>query len=331
MTNNNLQLPFIPSNVEYNNDPINILNNEFFSIKESCFNQFQKCDSKTNCFSDNEEEKNGDSALDPFQSNFNTENLNKNNEYDELEEDKQRFYNSEEIKKENKKEKKFNIKKFNVSKNENDEKNQFIGRKTNRGRKKNKEKMESNEINGDAVKKEHTKFDVFNILNKIKVHSINSAIDGVNKLLDFKDHDKNERFKKINAGFKKKVNKKEIEELKKKKLYEIVQMNISPKYTKFPVDYNKQLYNKIKKEPKYNEIISFLDETYLSFFQNVYYKTERSIDLKKYNLDALVPLSKEVKLSIDQLQSFEEKEYVQLYKKCVNDYFFDGKLMFQLE
>ena len=199
---------------------------------------------------------------------------------------------------------------------------------------KKKKEILGNDINNEQYsKKEHTKYDVFNILYKIKAHSINCAVETLNSILDFFKYNKDERFKNINANFKKKVNKNDIEEIKEKQLFEIINEPISIKYKKkdFSLDYNKQLYEKIKENQKYNLIISFLNETYLSFFQNIYYKKERSINLKKYEYDELIPLSKKVKLSIDKIKSFKDKYYIKKYNKCINDYYFNGQLVFQTE
>ena len=287
-------------------------------------------------FNINSANNSGNSFDDAFKQNFSSIEINNNN--DHLEEENSQLYFNKELHKTTeeetteKKVKVYKSLKFNILK-DNDNEINYIGKKTNRGRKKKKEIL-GNDINNEQYsKKEHTKYDVFNILYKIKAHSINCAVETLNSILDFFKYNKDERFKNINANFKKKVNKNDIEEIKEKQLFEIINEPISIKYKKkdFSLDYNKQLYEKIKENQKYNLIISILNETYLSFFQNIYYKKERSINLKKYEYDELIPLSKKVKLSIDKIKSFKDKYYIKIYNKCINDYYFNGQLVFQTE
>ena len=61
------------------------------------------------------------------------------------------------------------------------------------------------------------------------------------------------------------------------------------------MDHNKNLYENLKKiakeKPIYQPLLNFLEEDYLFYFQNVYYKNERTINLQKYGIDAILPLS----------------------------------------
>ena len=207
---------------------------------------------------------------------------------------------------------------------------QYIGKK--KGRISNEEKKEMNKSQNNS-KKIHDKYDKFNIINKLNVHSIQSLIEIVNCALDMFSFGKNKelKFLNINSSFKKDVKKDSIENLKKKKLCDILTLNISDKYQKYPLDYNKQLYKKIKDDPRYKVVINFLEENFLFFFQNVYYKSERTINLQKYGVDAFLTLSKKVKLNKDKIKTFkDDKEYIKFYNQCINECYFDGKLMFQL-
>lgn len=208
-------------------------------------------------------------------------------------------------------------------------------KKTNLGRKRYLDKKENNNSF-----KTHNRTSLDNILNKIQTHSINCINDCVNSILDFFKHKENERFLNNYAKIKKKISKKEFKEIKKKQLNEIITTDISGKYSKFPKDYNKILYNSLKekaekeKDPNYQALINFLNENFLSFFQDVYYKNKRTINLHKYGLDALIPLSEKVELCEDKIKTFknlEDKEYKKNYRKCIKDSYFDGKLMFHLE
>ena len=218
---------------------------------------------------------------------------------------------------------------FSVEKKETDVLKKYTGKK--RGRKLNKEKkiMEKTRQKLENI---HGKKDKFNILNKFNVHSINSLIDIVNCFLDMLKYDKAIRFLDINSNYKKDVKKQSIENLKNQKLCDILTLNISRKYHRYSLDYNKNLYKEIKNDPRCEVLINFLDENFLFFFQNVYYKNERTINLQKYGVDTFLTLSKEVELYIDKIKSFEDdKEYIKLCNQCINECYFNGKLMFQLE
>ena len=204
----------------------------------------------------------------------------------------------------------------------------LLGKK--RGRKKNIEKIENNNEN---IEKIHNHESEDNMLNKIQIHSINSAIECFNSILNYIKYNNKERFLKIDPSFKKKINKKEREELKKKKLCDILKLDISTKFTNHSFDYNKNLYEKIEKmkeNPIYDALIKLSNENYLYFFQNIYYKNERIINLNKYGIDVNIPLNNKVKLCEDKIKSFKDKgeKYIKKYKKCINENYFNGKSMF---
>ena len=182
----------------------------------------------------------------------------------------------------------------------------------------------------ENLRKIHNNKDEDNIINKIQIHSINSGIECFNSILDYINYNKKERFLKIDASFKKKINKKEREVLKNKKLCDILKLNISKKYRNHSFDYNKILYEKIEKMKNnqiYDALIKLSNETYLYFFQNIYYKNERFINLHKYGIDVIIPLSNKVELCEDKIKD-EDEEYIKIYKKCINENYFNGKLMF---
>ena len=216
----------------------------------------------------------------------------------------------------------------NIVKTEKEDK--LLGKKRKLGRKKNIEKIKNNNENN---KKIHNDKVEDNMLNKIQIHSIKCIIEYFNSILDYIIYNDKERFLNIDSSFKKKINKKEREELKKKKLCDILKLNISKKYTNHSFDYNKNLYEKIEKmkeNPIYEALIKLSNENYLYFFQNIYYKNERIINLNKYGIDITIPLTKKVELCEDKIKSFKDKdeEYIKKYKKCINENYFNGKLMF---
>lgn len=280
-------------------------------------------------------EKSDNSIIDILKNLFDISQSNNNQEnQDKIEEDDSEIYFIKEVPKTTNVDINKNNNIFNVTREENsnsDNSNNLIGNK--RGRKTISEK----ELTKDSTKKNkkppHDKFDVFNILNLIQVNSINCLILFLNCVLDNFEYNKEDRFKNIISSEKKKVNKQKLAIIKNKKLYEIITEKISSKYKKYKCDYNKSLYEKIKQNPEYKMnkvIISILDEKYINFFQNVYYQSKRTFNLQKYGIDANLSLSK-VEMYIDKMNKFKDKEYKNTISNCINENYFDGKLMFFLE
>ena len=274
------------------------------------------------------------SSFDQLKNPFDISLLNNNQENQEkLDEDYMKIYFIEMPKSTDSNTGRSTIK-FNITKEENSNSNgsnNLIGNK--KGRKKISEKEITKESTKKNKKPPHDKFDVFNILNLIQVDSINCIILFLNCVLNHFNYDKEDRFKNIISSAKKEVNKTKLAIIKNKKLHEIITVKISSKYKNFKYDYNQKLYEKIKQNPEYKMnkvIISILDEKYLNFFQNVYYQSKRTFNLQKYGIDANIPLSN-VKMYIDKVNKFNDKEYKNTISNCINENYFDGKLMFYLE
>ena len=209
----------------------------------------------------------------------------------------------------------------------------FLGLKKNRGRRKKKEVIENNQNSNENSQKKHDKNSLDNIMNKVQIDSINCLIKCINSIKYSYDKNEKEKFLDINSDFKKNVKKGNIVEIKKKELHEILTQNISKKFKNFPKDYNKKLYEKMEKEVKYKSIINFLNLEYLTFFQNIYYKKERTVNLHQYGIEKTISLSKKLGIHYEKNQSFidEDVEYQKSIQKYINENYFDGKLIFQLE
>ena len=240
------------------------------------------------------------------------------------EEDKNRFFHNESTKtKESTTTSFVNIIPFHfvVSKNESED---FIRKK--RGRKA-VENEDENE-NENQPKKNHNKFDTDNILTKIQVNYITFIVLFLNCILDFFNYDKNERFKQIDYKVKQVVNQNHFNDLKSKKLHEIICMKISPKNKKIvaqDAEYNKNLYIKLQSNPIINRI---LNENYLYFFQNIYYKSEKIINLKHYGSETNITLSNKIVMFNDKIKSFKDKDYIAAVQKCIKDNYFEKKVVF---
>ena len=124
------------------------------------------------------------------------------------------------------------------------------------------------------------------------------------------------RFKKIDASFKERVDFDYFNELNKKKLFEILILKPSRKYSKNTNEfYNLKLYEKIKNKPIFKNISQ---ENYLEFFRKIYYKSEKRINLKKYTddgRDEILILSDNIKTYKDKVEKFTDPEKREGYEK----------------
>ena len=105
-------------------------------------------------------------------------------------------------------------------------------------------------------------------------------------------------------------------------------MKISPKCKSIEDNNNIKLYDKIKNNSYINNI---LEENYLSFFQNVYYRSERKINLKKYGIIRDIILSDDIKMYSDIIKSFEDKDNISMIQTYANYHYFNNKLFFHTE
>ena len=165
----------------------------------------------------------------------------------------------------------------------------------------------------------HTKFKSDNLLIKIQVNYLTFIVDFSNELLKFMGI--KGKFSKINHAYKRKTNKKFITFLKGLNIGQILLLGVSPKYLN--KDNNRNLYNKIIKNPVIN---STLSQNYLTIFQNIYYKSERFINMEKYGLNKFLVLSNKVKMYDDFILKMKEtygygtndcKEYINSLNRCV--------------
>lgn len=163
--------------------------------------------------------------------------------------------------------------------------------------------------------KVHDKLDIDNIISVVQAHYMNFIVDIINCMLKLLGEKR--RFSKISYDIKKKVNKKNFEALKEKKLYEILLFDISPKFTRSKIDHNKVLYENIKDLNIFKEL---LNQNYLTFFRNVYYKSERKLNLIIDGKNMTFDLNDE-KLSMykDKIAGFSDKNYLKLFEKYVQE------------
>ena len=190
------------------------------------------------------------------------------------------------------------------------------GKKLNKKRGRPTEDINSTKEN--ANQKIHDKFSTDNILRKIQVHYMTFIISSSNDIL--KSFNYQEKFYKLDYNVKKIVNKDYFESLKKKTLLQIICKNISKKYKDKGDNINEQIYEKIKE----NKVLkNFFNENYITFFKEVYYKSDKIINFKKYGLDRAITLSNDVKMFKDLLANNRDdagnnKEYIENINLCVS-------------
>lgn len=211
---------------------------------------------------------------------------------------------------------------------EKEEKNQFLSKKQKRGRKTKIDNL--NKIN----KKIHDRTSKDNLMRKIQIHFISFYEKLLNELLKEDQNLKDECFIPIEYSFKKIVNKNNQNSLNNYSLSELFsKTNISSKFTKYPLDHNKLVFEKIKE--KNQDLYNFMNNTnYLDLFEDVYYKSERIVDLHQFGLNKITCLNKKVSLFKDLLENIhledEESEYnyKRKLKECVQKYFLKNKPKF---
>jgi len=233
---------------------------------------------------------------------------NENKEEEEKEEEESIYFISSNISKEitpeevsccQIKKNPFKVKKIDTSE-------EMLQKKTKRGRK--------TDPDGKPALKIHEKTDMDNIITVVQINFINFIVDAINLLL--LKHGIKDQFIRISHKVKKNVKISNFENLKTKKLSDILLLQISPKFRSYEKDHNKHLLEAVK---DMEEIKDILNENYLKFFQEVYYKSERIINI---NGKTISLFGKNLKMYKNKIAEFEDQEYVEIFDKYVNDKYF---------
>ena len=165
----------------------------------------------------------------------------------------------------------------------------------------------------NSTPKIHDKNSMDNLLRKIQVHYLSFIISYINDIL--KELNYKEQFLKIDYNFKKTINKDFMENLKTKKISDIVCIDISSKYKK-DKNVNRNIYEKIK---GYEIINNILNLNYLAPF-DIYYKSKKNINLEDYGLDKEIILSAKTKMYKDLLKESinkKDKNYIKNLNFCI--------------
>lgn len=152
----------------------------------------------------------------------------------------------------------------------------------------------------------HDKFFEDNLRRKIQVHFMSCIISFINDILKQLGH--LQQFNKLSYDFKKKVTNSFFEELKTKKISDIICNNISKKYKKENFDFNQKLYENLKDKEVLKDLF---DVNYLVFFKNIYYEKNinflNSLSEKKIDLSSHIKTFEDLKQSVKKDNDYVEK------------------------
>ena len=185
-----------------------------------------------------------------------------------------------------------------------------------------KKRGKKSELENDVNYKEHTRYKADNVNRKIKVDSLNSLITFLNCImlafgLDYS-------FKNLDYYYKKTIKKGhpifDLKIFKSKKIKDILsEAPISRKYTKLSKTYNKNIIEQIEANVHNQYLLNLLNQNYLFFFKNIYYKNLEKICINDKEID----LTKNVKTFKDIIKSSsnEDIKYKEELEKKANKYY----------
>lgn len=143
----------------------------------------------------------------------------------------------------------------------------------------------------------HSWMEKDNVLRKIQVHYFKFLLQFINLLIKIlipeKEDEKSYQFNDI--GYKEKLNitKNFRKKLKNKTIGQILSNEASTKYKKSPTENLKIYFNVVDKNETLKNILS---QNYLEFFEEIFYKSKREINLAKYGENKTIFLTSDILL-----------------------------------
>ena len=157
----------------------------------------------------------------------------------------------------------------------------------------------------------HTKYRQDNIIQKIKIHFINSTMDLINRIYnEYLNIDSKKRLlQKIKPNFTKIWKKKGNQEFLEKKLKDVFSEELSERCSTFhdKKNYNKEQIEKLYEKNKAKNVINILDKSLKEMYR-IYIMENNG--MKEYNL----------KYDLIQIEQKNGKEYAQEYYKKAMDF-----------
>ena len=173
---------------------------------------------------------------------------------------------------------------------------------------------------------EHTPFKNDNKMIKIQVGYISFSIKFINEVIE-KKLNVNNNFIDIDYNYKSNIKKEFRKKLNKKRIKDIItKAPISPKFSTYNENYNKNVYNKLL-SLGHNVVLDILNKRFLFFFKDIYYKNVTKFNLSLFGFESFeIQLPSDTKMFKD-LKMNNTKEDSSLYKvemeQCAQKYFFD--------
>ena len=173
------------------------------------------------------------------------------------------------------------------------------------------------------AKRPPRKNDRDNIHSKVQVHYMTFIVNIMNCILILFGIEK--EFQHIDYASKKGTNFDNSEKLKKQMLEDILKLKRSDRYEKTDETHNLKVYEEIKDLPVIKNV---LKENYLTFFQEVYYKSERIISLSKYGCEETLYLDEKIQTYKDKVKSFGDPTYEKIFEDYVYELYFHKNINF---
>ena len=164
-----------------------------------------------------------------------------------------------------------------------------------------------------------------NISIKIQRHFLNFIIALLNSIIPIFNY--NQKLYKLDNAYKINLKKNNVESLKDQTIEYIISNKISEKYKTIndKAEANRKICEEIK---NYKVLKKILSENYLVFFKKFYYKSNSSINLKDYDFDIDITLTKDAKNFKHLLKENEKKgsQYIWSIKKHVLKKYLPGSI-----
>lgn len=166
-------------------------------------------------------------------------------------------------------------------------------------------------------KRIHSASDDDNIMRKIQVHFLSFLINYVNDVIRSLINKKNvPLFKNLDYKIKKTVNRKSVENLKSKKISEILQLQVSPKMKIHDESVNKNIYYKVCSICPF--MYEFLQQSYISLFKEYYSNKNKIFQVN----GKIIQVSNKTKTFIDLIE--KNRSYKDKLKYIAINYFLNS-------